>query len=133
MVERHLPSQTRKIHRREESGLFFLDVGQRLVGFLELDGILLALFVEKSKVLNHLIAIGMLEAEQRRVEHGVSLSNQSQSDPLFQGLFNDLKVGLRDLVLFAVNWFRMSDLLRIPGHTALRTQVGLRQASMSPE
>ena len=74
LVERHLPSQTRETHRGEESGLFFLNVGQRLIGFLEFDGLLLTLLVEKSKVLNHSIAISVFEAEQRRIEHGVSLT-----------------------------------------------------------
>ena len=41
LVEHQLPSQTRKIHCREESRLLFLDVGQRLVGFLEFNGALL--------------------------------------------------------------------------------------------
>ena len=36
LVERHLPSQTGEIHRGEESGLFFLDVGQRLIVSLNL-------------------------------------------------------------------------------------------------
>ena len=75
LIERHLPSQTREIHLGEEPGLFFLDVGQRFVGFLEFDGLLLMLFVKKSKVLNHSIAICVFEAEQWRVEHGVSLPN----------------------------------------------------------
>ena len=48
LVEHHLPSQARKVHRGEESGLFFFNVGQRLVGFFEFDGFLLTLLVEES-------------------------------------------------------------------------------------
>ena len=44
LIERHLPGQPGKVHGREESGLFFLDVGECLVGFLEFDGFLLMLF-----------------------------------------------------------------------------------------
>ena len=99
LIEGHLPSQTGKVHGRKESGLFFYDVGQRLIGFLELDGLLLTLFVEESKVLHHSVAIRVFETEQWRVEHGVRLSNQSQPDPLLQSFFNHRKMGLRDLVL----------------------------------
>ena len=133
LIEGHLPSQTGKVHGRKESGLFFFDVGQRFVGFLELDGLLLTLLVEELKVLNNSVTICMLETEQRRVEHGVRLPNQSQSDPLLQGLFNDRKMGLRDLVLLSVNWFRVLDLLRISKHPTLRTRIGLKQSSMPPD
>ena len=47
LVEHHLPSQAGKVYRGEESGLFFLDVGQRLIGFL--DGFLLTLLVKDRK------------------------------------------------------------------------------------
>ena len=75
MVERHLPGQPGKVHCREESGLFFLDVGQRLLGFFEFDGFLLTLFVEESKILNHSVPICVLETKQRCVKHVVGLTN----------------------------------------------------------
>ena len=115
LVERHLPGQPGKVHCREKLGLFFLDVGQRFVGFLEFDGFLLTLFVQESKILNHSVSICVLETEQHGVEHGVRFPNQPQPDPLLQSFFNHWKMGLRDLGLLSVNWFRMLDLLRVPG------------------
>ena len=115
VVECHLPGQPGKVHCREKLGLFFLDVGQRFVGFLEFDGFLLTLFVQESKILNHSVSICVLETEKHSVEHGVRFPNQPQPDPLLQSFFNHWKMGLRDLGMLSGNWFRMLDLLRVPG------------------
>ena len=43
--------------------------------FLEFDGFQMVLSVESSEVLDDSVAVQMLEAEERRVEHGVGFSD----------------------------------------------------------
>ena len=47
-------------------------------------------FVEGSEVLHHLASVGMSQAEWWSVENGVRFPDQTQSDLLVEGLFEDL-------------------------------------------
>ena len=70
LVEHHLPSQAGKVYRGEESGLFFLDVGQRLTALsalshwpMNLAGMMVVEDARKStlRCANNELSIGAIE------------------------------------------------------------------------
>ena len=63
------------------------------------------LAVESPEVLNDPVAVGVLQAEQRGVEHRISFANEAQADPGVQSLFDDRTMSLGNFALFLVQGF----------------------------
>ena len=69
---------------------------------LELERSSLVLAVESPEILNNPVAVGVLQAEQRGVEHRISFADKAQTDPGVQGLLDDRTMSLGNLALFLV-------------------------------
>ena len=69
---------------------------------LELERSSLLLAVESPEILDDTVTVGVLQAEQRGVEHRVSLADKAQTDPGVQGLLDDRTMSLWNLALFLV-------------------------------
>ena len=60
------------------------------------------LAVESPEILNDSVTFGVLQAEQRGVEHRIRFADEAQTDPGVQGLLNDGTMSLGNFALFLV-------------------------------
>ena len=69
---------------------------------LELERSSLLLAVESPEILDDTVTVGVLQAEQRGVEHRISFADKAQTDPGVQGLLDDGTLSLGYLALFLI-------------------------------